>query len=252
MHIKKLTLLLLLSSTLSVNAADVDVAQTKDIIERSLAGQSTGQDAIRLSFLILNRDGSTQMERAAHFPFYTGEIMRVKVVSGQTGSLQLTNINASGKATPFRTISVQAGVPAYYPPEPGAVLEFANTTGNEVIRVNFIPAASLAPLPSTNNAPPNNGGVVVAAPPVAPYNGGGGGTPVINVTPQPLYAQQPPVVSTLPSRPSEFFSDVQGKAYSYSKDIRELVLETPQATYLTRPSGTGGLSFDVTIQHRNQ
>jgi hypothetical protein len=44
---------------------------------------------------------------------------------------------------------------------------------------------------------------------------------------------------------------VQGKAYAYAKDIRETVLETPNATYLVRPTESGPLQFDVTIQHRN-
>jgi len=57
--------------------------------------------------------------------------------------------------------------------------------------------------------------------------------------------------NTAPTRASDFFGDVSGKAYVYSKDIREVVLETNQSTMLTRPSGTGSLQFDVKVTHRN-
>lgn len=220
--------------------ADDHFEQAKDIVERTLGGQVTGNDAVKLSFVVLNRDGSTQMERAAHFPFYSGELIRVKVVSSQNGTLQLTNISPSGKITPFRTIQVQAGLAAYYPPEPGGVLEFTNSVGTEILRVNFTPTQPMAA------NPPAQPGAPAGQPQFPPSYGGSpqnsGPPPAIPATPS----------SATPSRASEFFSGVQGKSYLYAKDIRETVLEVPQATYLTRPSGSGPLQYEVSIQHRNQ
>lgn len=285
-----------------VVAQALDVSAAKDIIERTLSGQNTGNEAIKLSFLVLNKDGSTQMERAAHHPFYSGELMRVKILTGQNGTLQLTNINSFGKATPMRPTPVQAGVPAYYPPENNAVLEFANAIGNETLRVSFTPQSF--PLP--NNTPGNSGqaaypaanplsqpyapsqssveqmpgqvgmplpSTTVYTPPTqrpggmvngnyadsylsqgtpSPTLGGVGSVSAVNA-PNPIAtgATSPSATPSYPSRPSEFFSGVQGKAYAYAKDIRETVLETPNATYLVRPIESGPLQFDVSIQHRN-
>lgn len=288
--------------SISAWAQGVDASGTKDIIERTLGGQNTGNSAIKLSFLILNKDGSTQMERAAHYPFYSGELMRVKILSAQSGSLQLTNINATGKVSPMRTIPVQAGIPAYYPPENNAVLEFANATGSEILRVAFTPQASMAangnwsngspsaygqPNPSSSyvsspdNAMQTSGQVMAGQgspgtayiPPSQSVESTGGGNynagvqgqgasyPVQGsvgypsnsggVTPVAPVSSQQGAVPSMPSRPSEFFTGVQGKAYAYAKDIRETVLETPNATYLMRPAETGAIQFDVTIQHRN-
>ncbi len=288
--------------SISAWAQGIDAASTKDIIERTLGGQNTGNSAIKLSFLILNKDGSTQMERAAHYPFYSGEMMRVKILSAQSGTLQLTNINATGKVTPMRTIPVQAGTPAYYPPENNAVLEFANAAGSEILRVVFTPQASMSsngnwnngnptaygqPNPSPSYAPlPGNAmqpsGQVMTGqgssgaayiPPTQPVEsvgngnvsggaqGQGGAYPVQGnygipgnpggVNPVPPASGQQGMASGMPSRPSEYFTGVQGKAYAYAKDIRETVLETPNATYLTRPTETGAIQFEVTIQHRN-
>lgn len=288
--------------SISAWAQGVDTATAKDIIERTLGGQNTGNSAIKLSFLILNKDGSTQMERAAHYPFYSGEMMRVKILSAQSGTLQLTNINATGKVTPMRTIPVQAGTPAYYPPENNAVLEFANAAGSEILRVTFTPQTSISSnsnwnngnpsaygqpnlsqsyVPSLGNAMQTSGQIMTGqvspgaayVPPSQPadtvgngsVNGGaqgqGGAYPVqgnvgysgnpVGMSPVPPASGHQGMASGMPSRPSEFFTGVQGKAYAYAKDIRETVLETPNATYLVRPVETGAIQFDVTIQHRN-
>lgn len=215
--------------------ADEHFEQAKDIVERTLGGQVTGNDAVKLSFVVLNRDGSTQMERAAHFPFYSGELIRVKVVSSQNGALQLTNISPSGKITPFRTIQVQAGLATYYPPETGGVLEFTNNIGTEILRVSLTPTQAM---PVAQPSAPATAGQLQ-------YPTNYGGSPQNSAPP-------PGSSSATPSRASEFFSGVQGKSYTYAKDIRETVLEMQQGTYLTRPSGSGPLQYEVSIQHRNQ
>lgn len=224
---KKLTLFLLFTvlapiACLDAVYAESNLTQARDIVEQTLAGNTTGQDTVKLSFIILDKKGNAQMERAAHFAFYTGEMFRAKIVSSQSGTLQLSNIGPTGKVTQFRPIPVQAGATAYYPPETSSVLQFADSTGNETLRVTFTP---------------NNISTQTTPAPVS--------------LPAPIVGSQD--TSTAPpalTRPSEFFSGVQGKAYFHAKDIKEIVIETADNTILTRPTGTGILQFDVFIQHQ--
>jgi hypothetical protein len=263
MNLKRVTLIGLTFVSAAASAQQLNAVIVKDIIESTLSGAPTGQDAVKLSFVLVNKDGSPQMERAAHFPFYTGERFKAKLISSQNGALQLTNISPAGKVTPFRVISVQAGVPAYYPPEATNVLEFANIVGDETLRVTFTPAGGPAANAVQTPFASASGQVAVnpAASYVTPANAGANGMGAATSTGAPgsnTMVSQAGVVSgvtssvgTPPTRASDYFGDVSGKAYVYAKDIREVVLETTQSTMLTRPSGSGSLQFDVKVMHRN-
>ncbi|TBO31277.1 hypothetical protein EYS42_08505 [Aquabacterium lacunae] len=219
-------------------AQQLNAIKVKDMVERTLSGAPTGQDAVKLSFVLVNKDGTLQMERAAHFPFYTGERFKAKLLSSRNGTLQLTNINPAGKATPFRVIAVQAGVPAYYPPEATNVLEFANLTGEETLRVTFTPDQVV-------NTQVQSAATSTGTDPVSLYG--------LATSPADAPVGQPATHAGMPqpTRASDYFANVSGKAYTYSKDMREVVLESPQSTLLVRPSGTGNLQFDVKVMHRN-
>lgn len=234
--------------------AQDNIARAKDIIESALSGQPTGNDVIGLSFLVLNPDGSAQMPRSGGQPFYTGERMRVRILPAQSGTLQLININSQGKSTPFRQIPVQAGVPAFYPPEQGNTLEFANVTGQEILRVVFNPTPGTMPAIPVQPQQPNtvNPTFPVQLPtPVSPVATDNPLAALFPVSPQTDSPILLPGMTAGMSQASNFFSGVTGKAYVNPKDIREVVVQSSDATYITRPSGTGAIQFDVTIQHRN-
>jgi len=185
--------------------------------------------------LMLNKDGSPQFERAAHLPFYTGEIFILKIRSSTPGTLRLTNISPSNKVTSFTPMPIRANVDTYYPDNPNNVLEFSVDSGEETLLVEIIPDAAS----STETT------AAISA------------TPARDAPAQLFSRQQTTVVASAsaapegsaPAQASAYFSDVQGKAYPYAKDVRETVLETQDATYLTRPAGSGNLVFEVKIQH---
>lgn len=206
-------------------------ADFKSAPDIGFAGPKAGQDVVKLSFVMLNRDGTPQMERAAHFPFFTGELFRLKLLASQSGSLQISTVSPAGKATPLRPIRAQAGVEAFYPENPKGALEFFGATGNETLKVSFTPDAA-TPAPNPPSSPPM----------VQPVSSAVESNPPTN---------QPTDSAAAPTKPSDFFSEVQGKAYAYSKDIRETVIETPQATYLARPPNSGPLTFEIVIQHQD-
>lgn len=212
-------------------AQAVDYGAAKGIVERTLAGEATGQQAMDVSVLVFGPQGGNPMQRAAHQSFFTGERFKLKIRASQSGTLQVVNIEQSGKENRLSPAAINAGVETLYPADPGKFLEFDNNSGNEILRLSLVTAGAPAPM----------SGSAMACPPACPVDNS-------YVTPTSAPAPAPSAASAL-------YGNAAGKAYVTGKGIKEVVLESAVGpngggrTQIIQPLNGGGLSYEMQIKH---
>jgi hypothetical protein len=110
----------------------------KDIGITRLAGQPGDQEAIVVSVLIANPDG-TLAPRAANQQFRTGERFKVRVQTSQDGTLLLTNITPRGEQRELLRIQASAQGELLLPREPGTLFELTGNAGEDQLIVTLLP-----------------------------------------------------------------------------------------------------------------
>lgn len=237
-----------------VLAQPVDYEAAKGIIERTLAGEPTGQQAMDVSVLVYSPQGGNPIQRAAHQSFFTGERFKLKIRASQSGTLQVVNVEQSGKENRLSPAALSAGVETLYPADPGKFLEFDNNSGNEILRLSLVTAG--APVPTSGSSmacPPACPVGNSYAPPVqacpAGYQAGAGGC-----VPSPCIPGACGSASAS-SAASALYGNATGKAYVTGKGIKEVILESAAGpngggrTQIIQPLNGGGLSYEMQIRH---
>lgn len=245
------------SSPLALAQA-VDYEAAKGIIERTLAGEPTGQQAMDVSVLVFSPQGGNPIQRAAHQSFFSGERFKLKIRASQSGMLQVVNVEQSGKENRLSPATLSAGVESLYPADPGKFLEFDNNSGNEILRLSLVTAGAPGPV----------SGLPMACPPACPVD-----SRYAPPAPPPVQACPPGYQGTaggcvpspcLPgacgsasasSAASALYGNATGKAYVTGKGIKEVVLESAAGpnggarTQIIQPLNGGGLSYEMQIRH---
>lgn len=212
----------------SVLAQSVDYKTAKGIIERTLGGEQTGQQAMEVSVVVYSPQGGNPIQRAAHLNFFTGERFKLKIRASHSGNLSVTNIEQSGKINVLSAAQVQAGVETLYPAEAHKFLEFDRSSGDETLRIVLTPMSQGAS-PPQDYAPPRQNDYGMPCPPACPV---------------PSNQQQ--------NSADALYGNTYGKAFVTGKGIREVVLEPNCPTCPTQfvqPVNGGGLFHEMKIKH---
>lgn len=226
-------------------AQQVDYRAARSLVQETLAGKNTGQQAMEVGVLVYGPQGGMPIQRAAHLAFFTGERFKLKILSSRAGTLQVVNIEPTGRENRLTPMPVAAGSETLYPAEPNKFLEFDATAGDELLRLTLLPsgqalpAAPSMPAPASAQAPAGDdfGGLL------ALLEGTGGSASAPPAAP-PSAASGRPGADAL-------FDNVEGKAYvAAGKGIHEVVLEAPSATQVVQPISGAGLVYDLKLKHR--
>lgn len=110
----------------------------KDIGIARLAGQPGNQEAIVVSVLVANPDG-TLAPRAANQNFRTGERFKVRVQTTQDGTLLLANVTPRGEHRELLRIQAAAQGELLLPREPGTLFELTGDAGEDQLIVTLLP-----------------------------------------------------------------------------------------------------------------
>jgi len=213
MKLSILAVLLACSLALPVQAAPGGTA--KSIVLRTLGGENTSMDGMQISFLVRNQDGSL-MPRDHKYPFNTGHMFKVKLVSTADGNLTVTNIDPLGKTMALLNQPLVKGTETVIPQRGDQFFEFEGPKGDERLRFELIPATYNANPADTTLNPGNTSATTGTS---NAQTGGGSG-------------------ATTP------YSNARGKS------IRLVTFSDGKSDFIVRPSGTGTLVQEITVKHQ--